>query len=258
MHSMVQWQWDVWEQGQGHHCGSSGCTASLRMGGTCGDWAGSQYCAEGVLWGTRCPARTACGQRGITATARVYRLPATSAWQMVAFGGKVRAEQGQVGSWLAHGNLLNQLEVLPAGGWHTAHTCWGSSAAGLRCYGAHTAPAVSLLFPILAQLCDSLGRAPQSLADCLDHVPLGREYPGQMPEVVLRLALPNITTRHPSAQCHRAVPHGSCAPARRAAAEPTHPTWLKVPGVSQPVCPGFCTQAQGASHSEAVGKLWTA
>lgn len=171
--------------------GAVGAQHRSGVGGMCGDRAGSQYFAEGVLWGTRCPARTACGQRGITATARVYRLPATSAWQMA---GKVQAEQGQDGSWLAHGNLLN-LEVLPAGGWHTAHTCQGSCATGLPCYGAHTAPAVKLLFQILAQLCDSLGRAPYSLADCLDHVPLGKEYP--MPEVALRLALPNISVRHP-------------------------------------------------------------
>lgn len=124
-------------------------------------------------------------------------------WSLV---GKVWAEQGQDGIWLAHGNLLNHLEVLPAGRWHISHTCWGSSAIGLSCYSAHTAPAVRLLFQILSQLCDSLGRAPQSLADCLDHAPLGKEYAGQMPKVALWLALPNVITRHPSAQCGRAVP----------------------------------------------------
>lgn len=32
---------------------------------------------------------------------------------------------------------------------------------------------------------------------------------------------------------------------------------VKGPGVNQHMWLGFCTQAQGALHSEAVGKLWT-
>lgn len=185
-------RWDVWEQGQGqgHHCGSSGCTASLRGGWTCvGTGLVPSTLQRICSGGTHCPARTACRQRSITATACVYRLPTTSAW-LVAFGGQSPGRAGPGWELSRHGNLLNQLEVLPAGGWHITHTCQGSSATGLPCYGAHTAPAVRLLFLILAQLCDSLGSAPQSLAACFDHVPLGKEYPGQMTEVALRLALP--------------------------------------------------------------------
>lgn len=75
-----------------------------------------------------------------------------------------------------------------------------------------------------------------------------------MPEVALRWALPNIATRHPSAT--ELCPCESCAPGLLLSRG--GPSWLKVPGVNQHVCPGFCTQAQGASRSKAVGKLWTA
>lgn len=122
VHSMVQWQ--------------VGCVGAGLVPST-------------LLWGTHCPARSACGQRDISAMARVYRLPPTSAW-LVAFGGQSLGRAGPGWSCLTHGNLLNQLEVLPAGGRHVAHTCRGSSATELPCNGAHTAPAVRLLFPVPA------------------------------------------------------------------------------------------------------------
>lgn len=144
-----------------------GAVGAQHRSGAGGVVAGSQHFAEGVLWGTHCPARTACRQRSTTAMACVYTFPATSAW-LVAFSEQSPGRAGPGWELARHGNLLNQLEVLPAGGRHTTHTCWGSSAAGIPYYSAHTAPAVRLLFPVLPQLCDSLGRAPQSLAACLD------------------------------------------------------------------------------------------
>lgn len=170
-------RWDVWEQG--HHCGSNGCTAWFS--GRWDVWDQGWFPALCSGEHTALP-----GQhmgRGASKPWHVFtdcqpHLPGW--WPLVS---KVWAEQGWDGSCLAHGNLLNQLEVLPAGGWHIAHTCPGSSATGLPCNSAHTAPAVRQLFPVPAQLCDSLGRAPQSFADCLDHVPLGKEYLGQTPEV---------------------------------------------------------------------------
>lgn len=211
MHSVTQLtggvQWDG-DRNKDIPVGAVGAQHHSGVSGTCEDRAGCQHFALG----NTLPSQDNVGRGASQPTAHVYRMPAISAW-LVAFGGQ---SLDQDGSCLTQGNLLNQLEVLPAGGGHIAHTCGGSSATGLPCNDAHTAPAVRLLFPVFAQLCDSLGRAPQSFADCLDHVPLGREYPGQMPEVALRLAFPNITTRHheaprgttrhPSARCKRAVP----------------------------------------------------
>lgn len=54
----------------------------------------------------------------------VYTFPATSAW-LVAFSEQSPGRAGPGWELARHGNLLNQLEVLPAGGRHMTHT-WGA------------------------------------------------------------------------------------------------------------------------------------
>lgn len=143
------------------------------------------------------------GAAGVTATARVYGLRATSAW-LAAFGEQSPAEQGQ-----------GRQPARPQGPAESA-TGWAGSGAtppappGRSCRQAlvlrslrrrkHLLPAPSALGALVpAQGSGRLGRTPRPLAGHLYHVTLGKGWSGEMPGIALGLAGPILTARLPPA-----------------------------------------------------------